>query len=90
MSYREVVFSNALQSMQAVVKGFDFLAISIPSARLGDAEFLLNFDSDNVVSNEGNGMEPRCVDAIKRMWAEESTKRVVSMSSKFQLNDSAQ
>ncbi|ORY62716.1 guanine nucleotide-binding protein subunit alpha [Leucosporidium creatinivorum] len=90
LSYREVVFANAIQSMAAVIKGFDLLAIPLPEERFADAELLLKADPDALYDEREDRMDLECVRAIERMWREEGCKKAVGEAHKYQLNDSAQ
>lgn len=90
LSYREVVFANALQSMSAVIKGFDLLAIPLPKDRFTDAEYLLKLDPEDLYNEREDRMDMQCVAAIERIWEEDGCKQVVAKAHAFQLNDSAQ
>ncbi|KAM0791696.1 hypothetical protein ACM66B_003969 [Microbotryomycetes sp. NB124-2] len=90
LSYREVVYANAVQSMQVVIRGFEALSVPLePSSLVNDAQTLLKVDGDRLTANGIGRMDPKLVDAIARLWHAESTKRVIEQSNKLQLNDSA-
>ncbi|BGP44183.1 guanine nucleotide-binding protein subunit alpha [Rhodotorula kratochvilovae] len=88
--YREIVFTNALQSMQAVIRGFEVVRISLPQQYIPTAEYLISVSTDEAADPSTGDIEPHIRDAIAALWAEPATKEVVKHSSQFQLNDSAQ
>ncbi|GAA5890059.1 hypothetical protein JCM5296_004757 [Sporobolomyces johnsonii] len=88
--YREIVFVNALQSMAAVLEGFDIVSIPFPADLESTAEFVLSFPGEATADPTTGDLQPELSDAIVRLWAHEGTKTVVSKSAMFQLNDSAQ
>ncbi|BGP58701.1 hypothetical protein JCM8202_005737 [Rhodotorula sphaerocarpa] len=88
--YKDIVFSNALQSMQAVISGFDLVGIDLPSDLAPAAEYLVSTPTDHVADGRTGDLLPAVRDAIIAMWADGATRRVVGMSSRFQLNDSAE
>ncbi|KAK4050603.1 guanine nucleotide-binding protein subunit alpha [Microbotryomycetes sp. JL201] len=92
LSYREVVYANAVQSMQAVIRGYAILKISLePEQLVPVAQRLLEIDSDGL-TNDGPGrslMKPDLVNAISELWQADATRKVVMHSNRLQLNDSA-
>ncbi|BGP52434.1 guanine nucleotide-binding protein subunit alpha [Rhodotorula kratochvilovae] len=87
--YREIVFTNALQSMQAVIRGFEVVRISLPQQYIPTAEYLISVSTDEAADPSTGDIEPHIRDALAALWAEPATKEVVKHSSQFQLNDSA-
>ncbi|GAA5858186.1 hypothetical protein JCM5353_004717 [Sporobolomyces roseus] len=87
--FKEVVFTNTLQSMQAALFGFDAVGVSFPESRKTMAAFILSLSMDDAVDSTTSDFNPSVAKAIEALWAEPSTKEVVAQSSKFQLNDSA-
>ena len=88
-SFREVVFANTLQSMQAVLRGFDVTKIALPDALYPDADYVLAMQADKLGAQAGV-LDQGVADAIRKLWSEDSTKRCVALSSMYQLNDSGQ
>lgn len=109
--YKDIVYSNALQSMQvrdsvfrrpearadtgrkprqAVVSGFEHINLELPLDLRPAAEYLLSISTEHVADRRTGDMLPEIRDAIIALWADGSTRRVVGMSSRFQLNDSAE
>ncbi|GAA5988671.1 hypothetical protein JCM10908_003669 [Rhodotorula pacifica] len=88
--YKDIVFSNALQSMQAVVSGFEIVHSPLPPDLQPAAEFLQSTPAEQVADRRTGDMLPEIRDAIIALWADPATQKVVGMSSRFQLNDSAE
>ncbi|GAA5868054.1 hypothetical protein JCM3774_001582 [Rhodotorula dairenensis] len=88
--FKDIVFSNALQSMQAVISGFETVQLPVPAELQSAAEYLLATPTEQVADPRTGDMLPEIRDAIIAMWADPATKEVVGMSSRFQLNDSAE
>ncbi|POY72986.1 hypothetical protein BMF94_3972 [Rhodotorula taiwanensis] len=109
--YKDIVYSNALQSMQvrdsvfrrpearadtgrkprqAVVSGFEHINLELPLDLRPAAEYLPSISTEHVADRRTGDMLPEIRDAIIALWADGSTRRVVGMSSRFQLNDSAE
>ncbi|GAA5921845.1 hypothetical protein JCM1841_005563 [Sporobolomyces salmonicolor] len=88
--YREIVFVNALQSMAAVIQGFEIVSVPFPPALESTADFVLSFRGEATADPMTGDLNPEVRDAIVRMWADEGSKTVLSKSAMFQLNDSAQ
>ncbi|GAA5821134.1 hypothetical protein JCM10212_006432 [Sporobolomyces blumeae] len=88
--FREVVFMNTLQSMQATLFGFEATNTDFPSERQKLASFLLMLEAEDVLDPATLSFNPSVAKAIQAIWAEPATKLVVANRSKFQLNDSAE
>ncbi|GAA5952418.1 hypothetical protein JCM3765_001967 [Sporobolomyces pararoseus] len=89
LRFKEVVFQNTLQSMQATIYGFEATGIAFPSDRQSIATFILSLNVEEVLSPATSDFNPSIARAISSLWGEDSTKEVVAQRSKFQLNDSA-
>lgn len=83
-----MVYANAVQSMQAVIRGFDVVRIQIPAHLVQTAEYLASVSTDEAVDLNTGDIVPHIRDAIVALWAEPATKEVVRNSAQFQLNDS--
>lgn len=77
-------------SAQAVISGFDLVGIDLPSDLAPAAEYLVSTPTDHVADGRTGDLLPAVRDAIIALWADGATRRVVGMSSRFQLNDSAE
>ncbi|GAA5939604.1 guanine nucleotide-binding protein subunit alpha [Sporobolomyces koalae] len=89
-AYREVVFANALQSMQAVLTGFVATSVSLPAHLDGVASSIMQYLPEDIAHERTGDLNQEVKAAISQMWENQSTKDVVALGSKFQLNDSAQ
>ncbi|GAA5845347.1 hypothetical protein JCM3766R1_006326 [Sporobolomyces carnicolor] len=89
LRFKEVVFQNTLQSMQATIFGFEATGIPFPPERQAIATFILSLDVEEVVEPSTMNFNPSIARSIASLWSEPSTKDVVAQRSKFQLNDSA-
>lgn len=87
-AYREVVLANTLQSMQAVIRGFEMIEQPIPPRLQTAAAYVLDFDATEF-EHPGATLSGTIYDALATLWLDKTTKYVVSQASKFQLNDSA-
>ncbi|CAD6580745.1 MAG: guanine nucleotide-binding protein subunit alpha [Tremellales sp. Tagirdzhanova-0007] len=84
-SYREIVYSNTVQSMRALLNGVALMEISInPSNH--DRWNLIMAASPQV---EGDRFPPRLADAINGLWVDEGVREAFSRRNELQLNDSA-
>ncbi|KAI5476798.1 guanine nucleotide-binding protein subunit alpha [Pseudohyphozyma bogoriensis] len=88
-AFKEVAIANTIQSMQAVIRGFESLSVPLPSHLLPFVNLLLELDTDDVAGSGMEDMNPEVAKAISKLWADSKTKDVVAMSSQYQLNDSA-
>ncbi|GAA6007822.1 hypothetical protein JCM11491_003977 [Sporobolomyces phaffii] len=88
-AYREVVYANTLQSMQAVLTGFHVASIPLPPHLEPSAKFIAQYAADETVEEGTGDLQQTVKEAIAVMWENPSTKEVVDLSARFQLNDSA-
>ncbi|GAA5952421.1 hypothetical protein JCM3765_001968 [Sporobolomyces pararoseus] len=87
--YKEIVFSNTLQSMQVVLHGFGILKIDFPPQLDNAAILLENLEVDSAICPTTGDFEIDVAQAIKSVWEHPSTRKVLSESNRLQLNDSA-
>jgi guanine nucleotide-binding protein G(i) subunit alpha len=84
--YREVVFSNTVQSLRVVLEAMKTLGIS-----LGDPS---NRDRANFIARHScqfvdELLDPDITDAVLYLWRDSGVKQAVTRSREYQLNDSA-
>ncbi|KAF8907792.1 heterotrimeric G-protein alpha subunit, GPA1-like protein [Mucidula mucida] len=84
-SYKEIIFSNTIQSMRAILDALPLLDLTLsPQNDARKATILAlpgQLDSDTM---------PRdVVDALKSLWRDNGVREAVRRSREFQLNDSA-
>ncbi|GAA6030572.1 hypothetical protein JCM8097_006214 [Rhodosporidiobolus ruineniae] len=87
VQFKEIVFTNALQSMQAVLRGADLVSITLPRPLYPHADFLLSCDPERASDPSTGDFDPKVKEAIQALWDADETKQIVAASSKFQLND---
>ncbi|KAI5474987.1 guanine nucleotide-binding protein alpha subunit [Pseudohyphozyma bogoriensis] len=71
---KEVILSNAVQSMQAVINGFEIVEIPLPAHLQIFANYLLELGENPHVTDEYGDMEVDPARAIKELWAARETK----------------
>ncbi|KAK4334913.1 hypothetical protein RTBOTA2_003665 [Rhodotorula toruloides] len=87
--YRDVIFDNAVRSMQVVIDAFDLLSIEIPESLNEHIELLMSIGDNPELSTDTGELKPDVGNAIATVWAFDGAKEAVEMSHEFQLNDSA-
>lgn len=84
-SYKEIVFSNTIQSMRAILEALPILNISLSPTKDGCSAVILSLPAQI----EGDAIPETVADALRSLWADPAVKAAVSRSREFQLNDSA-
>jgi guanine nucleotide-binding protein G(i) subunit alpha len=84
-AHREIVFSNTIQSMQAVLEALSGLGLELEVSR--DAYAV-------AVRKMSTHIQDQCLpqdvgESLRALWADPAVKEAVSRSREFQLNDSA-
>ncbi|GEM11882.1 guanine nucleotide-binding protein alpha subunit [Rhodotorula toruloides] len=91
LSFREVVFSNLLQSAQSLLSSFSALKIRLPSDFKEEVKWLKEVNqTEEVVDPETGGLGSEAAEALGRLWEAQGTKEAMRRSAEFQLNDSAE
>ncbi|GAA5826440.1 hypothetical protein JCM11251_002369 [Rhodosporidiobolus azoricus] len=85
----DVIYDNALRSMQVVIDAFNLLQIELPDVLNEDIEFLLSLGEEPDLAAPEGELDGKVASAISRLWAFEGAKEAVDMSHEYQLNDSA-
>ena len=85
-SFREIIFSNTIQSMRVLVEAAQRLGIA-----LGDAnnEKYAKAILDMPTQVEGDVFPKEAVEAIKSLWADSGIQATFLRANEFNLNDSA-
>jgi len=86
-NYRNVVFSNTLQSMVAILKAMDRLKISFDTDQ--DVQVARDFFHYASLLEDGQ-MSPEIGMCLKYLWNNRAVQLCVHRSREFQLNDSAE
>ncbi|BGP16873.1 hypothetical protein JCM10213_007320 [Rhodosporidiobolus nylandii] len=87
--YREVIFDNALRSMQVVIDAFDLLDIEAPPSLNEHIELIMSQGEDPELMAPGGELDGRIAEALSAVWAFEGAREAVDFSHEYQLNDSA-
>ena len=86
MQYKQVVYSNVIQSMIAIIKAMHRLRISFANpSRVEDARRFLNV----VTMTPESAINPETAEVMKRMWKDPGFQSCFNRSREYQLNDSA-
>lgn len=86
MAFREVIFSNTIQSMQVVLEAMNNLGIPFEHAE-NEAHKAVVLDQPNQI--DASVFPQEVAVAMKALWNDSGVKKCVERSSEFQLNDSA-
>jgi len=84
-SYKEIIFSNTIQSMRAILEALPGLGINIDPAN--DARRALVMSLPGQI--EGDVLHPDISDAVRGLWNDPRIRDAVRRAREFQLNDSA-
>jgi guanine nucleotide-binding protein subunit alpha len=84
-SYREIVYSNTVQSMRVLLEGVALMEISVNQANQARWDAIMAAP----VQIEGDSMPQKLVDAVAGLWQDEGVKQAFARRNELQLNDSA-
>jgi len=84
-SYKEIIYSNTIQSMRAILDAMPHLDIQLQPPN--DARKSIVLDLPGQI--EGEMLAANIADAIRGLWKDPGVREAVSRSREFQLNDSA-
>ncbi|KAI6121804.1 G protein alpha-subunit [Pisolithus sp. B1] len=84
-SYKEIIFSNTIQSMRAILEAMPQLDISLSPQNDARRAVILALP----IQIEGDLLPRDVADAIRGLWKDPGVKEAVRRSREFQLNDSA-
>ncbi|GBE80515.1 Guanine nucleotide-binding protein subunit alpha [Sparassis crispa] len=84
-SYKEIIFSNTIQSMRAIVDALPSLDIQLSPPNDARRSVILSLP----VQIEGDILPPDVSDAVRGLWNDPGVQEAVRRSREFQLNDSA-
>ncbi|KAJ2161946.1 guanine nucleotide-binding protein subunit alpha [Coemansia sp. RSA 552] len=85
-SFREVIFSNTIQSMRVLLEAMDTLHIALERA-----EYQVHADVIMEMPNqiEAESLPSEVADAVRVLWEDGGVRECFRRSNEFQLNDSA-
>ncbi|CAF3802627.1 unnamed protein product [Rotaria sordida] len=85
--YREVVYSNTIQSLATIIRAMETLNIQFSSSdRERDAAMVLDKISRMA---DTEPFESELLDAMKKLWNDNGVQQCFNRSNEYQLNDSA-
>jgi len=84
-SYKEIIYSNTIQSMRAILEAMPILDIPLQPQNDARRSAILAMPPQI----EGDVLPQDVADAVRGLWADPGVQQAVSRSREFQLNDSA-
>ncbi|KAI0338293.1 heterotrimeric G protein alpha subunit B [Trametopsis cervina] len=84
-SYKEIIFSNTIQSMRAILEAMPQLDIQLSPQNDARRSIVLSLP----MQLEGDILPNDVADAVRGLWQDRGVREAVSRSREFQLNDSA-
>ena len=84
-SYKEIIYSNTIQSMRAILEALPVLDITLSPGNDARRSVILSLPGQI----EGDILPRDVADAVRGLWADPAVKEAVRRSREFQLNDSA-
>nr|POE56891.1 guanine nucleotide-binding protein subunit alpha [Quercus suber] len=85
-SFREIIFSNTVQSMRVILEAMESLELPLDDQR---AEYHVQTIFMQPAQIEGDVLPPEVGQAIKTLWADAGVQAAFQRSREYQLNDSA-
>lgn len=85
-SFKEIIFSNTVQSMRVILEAMESLEISLEDPR---ADYHLQTIFMQPPQIEGDSLPPEVGNAIRNLWQDRGVQECFSRSREYQLNDSA-
>ncbi|THG95983.1 hypothetical protein EW026_g5762 [Hermanssonia centrifuga] len=84
-SYKEIIFSNTIQSMRAILEAMPQLDIQLSPQNDARRSIVLGLP----MQLEGDILPDNIADAVRGLWKDQGVREAVGRSREFQLNDSA-
>ncbi|KAK9702073.1 guanine nucleotide-binding protein subunit alpha [Basidiobolus ranarum] len=85
-SFKEIIFSNAVQSMRVILEAMEEMDISLANANNSEH---VNTIFEHPYQFEGEVLPTNISQAVKTLWQDEGVLECFQRSREFQLNDSA-
>lgn len=87
-AYREIIFSNTVQSMRVIIEAMEMMGIQLsnPALNSQSAQVILSLPAQIDIEM----MSPQVFQAIGTLWSDSGVQQTFSKSREYQLNDSAQ
>ncbi|ORY76577.1 putative guanine nucleotide-binding protein alpha-1 subunit [Leucosporidium creatinivorum] len=84
VAYAEIIFSNTVQSMQAVLEALPLLSVVLLPSNQEAAYLVEEVDPDE------RSTDKELQDALVALWNDPAVRAVLEVKSRFQINDSAE
>ena len=84
-SYKEIIFSNTVQSMRVLLEGLNNMGIQLDPSNRGRYDLIMMSPSQI----EGDIMPPTLADAIHGLWTDAGVRKAYQRRNELQINDSA-
>jgi guanine nucleotide-binding protein subunit alpha len=85
-SFKEIIFSNTVQSMRVILEAMESLELPLADPR-GEYHVQTIFMQPQQI--EGDNLPPEVGNAIEQLWADSGVQDCFKRSREYQLNDSA-
>lgn len=84
-SFREIIFSNTVQSMTVVLEAMDTMGISVLPENQSFKDIILELPAQI----EGDKLPLKVGESVKRLYTDPGVQACIARSREYQLNDSA-
>ncbi|ORX98462.1 guanine nucleotide binding protein, alpha subunit [Basidiobolus meristosporus CBS 931.73] len=89
-SYREIIFSNTIQSMRVILVAMDKMSIQLANPEnASHVQVIMDLPTSFMLPPEGGLFPLEVSDAIKVLWLDDGVQSCFQRSREYQLNDSA-
>lgn len=85
-SFKEIIFSNTVQSMRVILEAMETLELPLDDQR---AEYHVQTIFMQPAQIEGDSLPPEVGQAIEALWHDAGVQECFKRSREYQLNDSA-
>lgn len=85
-SFKEIIFSNTVQSMRVILEAMESLELPLDDQR---AEYHVQTIFMQPQQIEGDSLPPEVGNAISQLWKDAGVQDCFKRSREYQLNDSA-
>jgi guanine nucleotide-binding protein subunit alpha len=85
-SFKEIIFSNTVQSMRVILEAMESLELPLDDQR---AEYHVQTIFMQPAQIEGDSLPPEVGNAIEALWKDDGVQECFKRSREYQLNDSA-
>ncbi|KAK4054654.1 guanine nucleotide-binding protein subunit alpha [Microbotryomycetes sp. JL221] len=86
-SYKEIIFSNTVQSMRVILDAMEMMGIQLATSSGARYQETIMNQPHQI---EGDYLDPEVTEAIMELWKDSGVRECFGRSREYQLNDSAQ